>query len=173
MKTWRNIIEEIYPKVNGDSYWENALDEVISSTSSSTGIHLAIFTEPFLEYVLDGRKTIESRFGIRRIAPYGQVSTGDLLLLKKTGGPIVGICLVSDVWFYLLHPESLKELKDKFSVALCAQDPSFWIKRESASFATLMKIKAVRSIQPVTFPKRDRRGWVVLRTSLNNEGQYY
>lgn len=172
MKTWRNVIHDIYPKIEGNDIWESLLDEVISVDTSSIGIHLAIFTEPYLGYILDGRKTVESRFGVKRIAPYGQVSTGDILLLKKTGGPIVGLCKVSNVWFYNLNPDSWKKLRKEFSVALCALDPEFWAQRELAAFATLMRINAVKSIRPVAFHKRDRRGWVVLRSSHGNEGQY-
>ena len=34
--------------------------------------------------------------------------------------------------------------------------------REAASFATLMQIQHVTPSEPLTCPKRDRRGWVVL-----------
>src|SRR5271169_6453922 len=65
-------------------------------------IHLAVFIEPFLGYVLDGTKTVESRFSINRCAPFGKVSQGDVLLLKRAGGPVVGITRVLAVWSYHL-----------------------------------------------------------------------
>lgn len=34
-------------------------------------IHLGIFNEPCLSYMLDRKKTIESRFSKNKIAPYG------------------------------------------------------------------------------------------------------
>jgi hypothetical protein len=36
-------------------------------------VHLAVFVELFLSSLLDGTKTIESRFGLRRSAPFGRV----------------------------------------------------------------------------------------------------
>ena len=36
----------------------------------NANLHLGVFAEPWLSYMLDGRKTIESRFGKNRIAPY-------------------------------------------------------------------------------------------------------
>lgn len=154
-----------------DFYWE----EKISQFSKDTpyGIHLAIFVEPYLQYVLDGKKTVESRFSINHCAPHNRVFSGDVLLLKKSGGPIVGMCEVSNVWFYNLDKNSWSEIRREFTQALCAQDPEFWSKRKLASFATLMKIKKPVKTKPVYLDKRDRRGWVVLKqrtsqSSLDN-----
>ena len=173
MDAWKNVLTEIFPDVIGDRTWEATLTELISSSESHIGIHLAIFSDPYLEYILEGKKTIESRFGARRIAPYGKVSRGDVILLKKTGGPIVGLCKVTNVGFYALCPESLREIRNKFSEALCAEDQEFWNDRQAAAFATLMSVNNVLPIRPIKFQKRDRRGWVVLRTSLINDAQYY
>jgi hypothetical protein len=85
------------------------------------------------------------------------------ILLKESSGPILGLCRVSNVWFYSLNPNSWQHLRSEFAEALCAQDPDFWSQRAGASFATLMQIDYVRAIEPIPFPKQDRRGWVVLR----------
>jgi hypothetical protein len=132
-------------------------------------IHLAVFTEPYLGYILAGQKTIESRFSITRKAPYEQVSPGDLILLKKTGGPICGFCRVTNVWFYQLTPKSFVEIQRQFSKQICAQDPQFWESRREAQFATLMRIDDVAEIPPIAVSKKDRRGWVVLNPPNSNE----
>lgn len=118
--------------------------------------------EPFLQFMLDGSKTVESRFSAIRCAPYGRVEKGDVILLKRTGGPIVGLCQVTNRWFYQLDRASWQIIKDKFTKALCAEYPGFWKERESASFATLMRVHHIRAVAPIRFEKRDRRGWVVL-----------
>lgn len=145
-----------------DNYWAARL---AAFKQREIGLHLAIFVEPYLTYLLEGRKTVESRFSMRRYPPYGRVSPGDVVLIKKSGGPIVGVCEVGDVWHYRLDPHSWKELRQTFTNALCAQDPAFWKAREAASFATLMRVVSVRAVDPITFAKKDRRGWVVLRSS--------
>lgn len=171
MRNWRRLIaENIIPAIAGDHFWESRLCEIISDDISPFGLHLAIFVEPYLTYILEGRKTVESRFGVHRRAPYGQVAPEDVILLKRSGGPVTGICLVSDVWFYNVNVESWQDLRTEFAEALCAQDPEFWETRKNASFATLMRLSYVRSIDPVAVPKKDRRGWVVLRTALGNNG---
>lgn len=130
-------------------------------------IHLAIFREPFLEYILEGKKTIETRFSMNRCAPYKKVKAGDLIFLKKSGGPVVGICRVNTTWDYILTPESWKEIKVEYAKAICAENPEFWEKRKSANFATLIMIDSVKEIEPIDYKKRDRRGWVVLSEIRN------
>ena len=147
-----------------NSYWDNYLNSFESWNEFPHGIHLAIFVEPYLTYVLDGKKTVESRFSIKRSPPYKKVKSGDIVLLKLSGGPIVGICQVTNVWSYELDPKSLKGIKKEFTDLLCAHDPDFWNDRESACYATLLKIKNPVTFEPFEVEKRDRRGWVVLRS---------
>jgi hypothetical protein len=85
-----------------------------------------------------------------------------VLLLKRSGGPVVGVCRVGQVWSYRLDPATWSTIRRDFSEAMCAQSPDFWIDRERASYATLMRLHEPLSIEPFAFPKRDRRGWVVL-----------
>jgi hypothetical protein len=151
---------------------DSAVDVLPQSWRTSTHgptVHMAVFVEPYLQYILDGRKTIESRFSVNRCPPYGRVREGDIVLLKRSGGPVYGICQVAQVWFYRLDRKSWEEIRENFSLALCAQDPQFWKDREAASFATLMRIKNVRSIDPIEIPKKDRRGWVFITTPLPSQ----
>jgi hypothetical protein len=133
--------------------------------------HLAIFQEPYLEYVMQGTKTIESRFGRNLVAPHGIVKTGDLLLLKRVSGPIVGLARIGFVHSYALDEATWREIRKRFSRALCAHDAEFWAKRRYARFATLMQITHRATIDPVTVAKQDRRGWVVLQkiTAVHEE----
>ncbi|MBA3831711.1 MAG: ASCH domain-containing protein [Chthoniobacterales bacterium] len=129
------------------------------------GIHVAVFVEPFLGFVLNGKKTVESRFSLTRRAPFKQVDVGDLVLLKKSGGPIVGSCRVAQTWFYVIDPASWTQIRREFAQAICAQDSTFWIERAHAKYATLLRIDDVHALPPVKFAKKDRRGWVVIRRS--------
>ena len=124
--------------------------------------HLAILSEPYLEWILSGRKTIESRFSVNRVAPYGLVRPGDRLLLKRVSGPVLGLCAVSKVAFFELDEATRSRLRERYSKALCAEDPAFWRARERASYATLMYLEDVHRLAPIPCGKRDRRGWVVM-----------
>lgn len=127
--------------------------------------HLAIFNPPFLDLILEGRKTIEGRFSKVRCAPFRVVKKGDIVLMKDSGGSVRGSFLVAKVEsFDNLTPEKIKELEAEYSAPLCADaDPQYWEKRRKCKYATLLHIAQPRRFeQPSPFPKKDRRGWVVL-----------
>jgi len=161
---WHGLMAEyIHTQVRGDPFWDYRIAQWNGPSEAPFAIHLAVFVEPYLQYVLDGKKTVESRFSVNRCAPYRRVQAGDVILLKRAGGAVVGICQVAQVWSYCLAPESWEVIRQDFTEALCAQDPQFWKQREHASFATLMLVRHVRRIKALSIPKRDRRGWVVLQ----------
>ena len=164
MTEWQSLlVRNLIPAIRGNAFWEKYLGDLLSDTDSRASIHLAIFVEPFLQYVLDGTKEIESRFSAVRCAPYRSVNKGDVVILKRTGGPVLGVGLVESAWFYELEPNSWQDIRDNYARALCALDPIFWEERKHASFATLMRIEQVQAIRPIRVEKRDRRGWVVIK----------
>ena len=173
MQDWRSLFRNsLQHAVQGNAFWEPCLDFMLED-QEPFGLHLAVLVEPYLRYILEGKKTVESRFSERRIAPYGNVQRHDVILLKRSGGPILGLCQVSNRWYYQLDPKSWNEIRTEFSQMLCAQDPEFWRQRERAEFATLMSLRNVLKIRPINYSKNDRRGWVVLnpgreQTNENN-----
>lgn len=141
--------------------WRDLLGPFQQLAPPDVSLHLAVLVEPYLTFILDGQKTVESRFSLRPTVPWGRVDRGDVVLLKESGGPIVGAFTAAAVWSYQLHPNSWRDLRRDFTDALCAE-PGFWEERSKAGFATLMRVAAVRRMPPIEVPKRDRRGWVVL-----------
>lgn len=131
------------------------------SKGHDVALHLAVFVEPYLSFILDGSKTVESRFSTRSIAPHGRISEGDVILLKAASKPIVGWCRAGTVWDYELDRDSWTEIRDRFAAPLRAQD-GFWESRQAAQFATLIEVEDVHPTAPTSVDKRDRRGWVVL-----------
>ncbi|KKM99034.1 hypothetical protein LCGC14_1151950 [marine sediment metagenome] len=127
------------------------------------GVHLAIFIEPYLQYIIEGKKTIESRFSVNHIAPFKKIFQGDLILLKKSGGFIVGFCLVNEVWFYHLNPSIWNKIRNSFESELCIKDPQFWESKQHALYATLIKLGEFNAFSPIKFQKKDRRGWIILK----------
>ncbi|HEX3426395.1 MAG TPA: ASCH domain-containing protein [Acidimicrobiales bacterium] len=145
----------------GEVGWDNLLDPFCKAGPPEISLHLAVLIEPYLSFILDGQKTVESRFSIRAMPPYRRVERGDIVLLKESGGPIVGAFTAAAVWFYELDADSWSDLRREFAEALCAQ-AGFWEARETAAFATLIRISEARKVPPMRVPKRDRRAWVVL-----------
>jgi ASC-1-like (ASCH) protein len=124
------------------------------------GVHLGVFVEPFLEAILDGRKTVESRFALHRCPPFDRVQAGDVILLKRSGGPVVGIAVAGEARYYELDAEKLDSIRERYASKLYAEDDAFWDARSDKRFATLIDIDEVAPIATLEVRKRDRRGWV-------------
>ena len=130
--------DEILQHVRHDDFWLNYLSNAVDS-SGRIGIHVAIFSEPFLSLVLSGRKTIESRFNRIRCAPYGQVFEGDIILIKEVAGSICGVALARRIWCFDLRIESIGRIKKRFAARICADD-AFWTSISDALYATLTQV---------------------------------
>lgn len=160
------IVRSVATRLTDDPEWAQRWSDLWDASCEAPSLHLAIFVEPYLTYILEGKKTIESRFSSRRTAPFRRVAPGDVLMLKASGGPVTGLCRVRKVWFYELDPSSWEEIRSRFAKPLCVSGSAFWAERESAGYATLMQVSDIRSIPPLDIPKRDRRGWVVLEKGV-------
>jgi hypothetical protein len=127
-----------------------------------------VFVEPFLSAVLDGRKTMESRFTVTRQAPWGCVEPDDIILLKQSGGPVVGLAIAGEAQSLVLSPSTVRKLRHQFAKLLCAEDDEFWASRETKNYATLIEIRDVIGIPDVRIEKRDRRGWVTYSRQMGS-----
>jgi hypothetical protein len=160
----QELLINLKEAVKEDKIWTNKIDNYIKS---SKNIHIAIFVEPFLQWIIDGKKIIESRFSVNKCAPFKKVAFGDLLILKKSGGPVVAIATAGTTWFYELEASSWADIKDNYAEGICALDPAFWESRKNAEYATLIKLDNVLKIKEFNFPKKDRRGWVILKQTTD------
>jgi len=163
MTTWSSsLLARVEKHLFASEYWGKRCEFAFRSPKPQNSIHLAVFVEPFLQFVLDGRKTVESRFSVHRRPPFGCVRSGDLVLIKESGGPVVAAAEVSNVWYYQLDPSSWDFIRSRFGEQLCMDDSEFWKSKASSCFVTLMQFARVDKLDPLNCSKRDRRGWVVL-----------
>lgn len=126
--------------------------------------HLAIFQDWAIHDILTGKKQVEGRFSKFKIAPFGKVSSGDRVLMKPPGKPVLGEFVVDRV-FHFDHPtvEEIEEIKEKYKEELVL--PShFWSKKDEINYVTLMYIGRRQKFltTPAQVTKKDLRGWVVL-----------
>ena len=124
--------------------------------------HLAILKKPYLDAILDGRKTIESRFYQTRHKWLPQVGAGDKLFLKVSSGPVMATATISSVrHFDNLNVRQITELKKQYNQQI-AGDDQYWAEKISSRFGILVWLKDVRPITPRFITKADWRAWVVL-----------
>lgn len=157
-----NLIEHLIEVTKRDNFWCNYLKEINNTQPLPFSFHLAIMVEPFLTFVMNGRKTVESRFSINKCAPYNYVDKGDVVILKESGGPVAGICKINYASFHILQNGELEFIRKNFSEVICATGAEFWEERKSKSYATLMMIDEVLPLEPFNYIKKDRRGWAEL-----------
>jgi hypothetical protein len=154
--------DQIIGHVADHGFWLSYLSRAFEP-SSAIGLHLAIFTEPFLTLVLEGQKTTDSRFSKVRCAPFDVVNSGDVILIKEAGGPICGLALAKHTFFYELDRETVQHIREQYGKTICA-DEKFWRSCRGASYATLIELAETTQIPATNCTKRDRRAWVSLRS---------
>ena len=124
--------------------------------------HLVILKKVYVDAVLAGRKTIESRFYRTRHKWLSQIDAGDRLFLKVSSGPVMAEAIVDAVkHFENLNPQRITELKDKYNKHICG-DEQYWRDKMSSQFGILIRLKDANSIRPRFIKKNDWHAWVVL-----------
>lgn len=131
-------------------------------------LHLAIFTPGFIEKIFTGKKTYDGRFSQIRCMPFGSIEKGDLVLMKRSGGPIIGYFIAGNIEFYSdLSPTKLKKIVKKYWGELAISN-EFWKKKKSSRYLTLIKIRKPTKFRfPISVRKSNLSGWV----SLGGESQ--
>lgn len=132
--------------------------------------HLAILREPYLTLILVLEKTIESRFTKVMALPYGRVSVGDRILLKKSGGLVVGEAYILKVMYFRdLSREKILELAEKYKNELRIT-PEFLQSKLDSKYITLIWLERVKRFDtPYTFKKNDQRSWIILEDTKNGK----
>lgn len=123
--------------------------------------HLAIMVEPYLSLLLQGKKTIESRFSQKRMMPFHQVNKGDIIILKKSGGAIVGAFEALETYFFEPKSESdMLTIKAEYNQRLCGSD-EFWMNKMNSHYATLIEVGNLLKLTPIKVSFKNRRAWIV------------
>ena len=79
--------------VGGDEFWERRLESLRDDAACGYSVHLAVMVNPHLQRLLDGQKTGSSRGSDLPTPALGMCPhRGRLILLKKSGGQVMGIC---------------------------------------------------------------------------------
>ena len=137
--------------------------------------HLAILAPGWTELILDGSKTIESRFTKVRCAPFGKVHEGDSVYLKESGGLVKGMFTVAKVETFENLTESqicdlfYKEYREQIFSSLSAamqRPPEKWL---TAKHATLIHVSdPIAFDEPFRYRQKGRSAWIVLDAPLHD-----
>lgn len=124
-------------------------------------MHLGIFAEPYLTYMLAGRKTIESRFSKNKIAPFEKISKDDIVIIKKSSSDVVAYFTIKNIIFINTKDMCVVKIKQKYNEYIMA-DEKFWNEKEkSSNYATLIEIDKVVKLNPFSINKKGMQSWIV------------
>ena len=124
--------------------------------------HLVILKKQYLDAIIDGTKTVESRLLKGKSPPFGRVEPGDVLFFKQSSGPVRAIAIAGAVKsFKNLTPTKIAEIKSKYNKYILGSD-EYWAGKADCAYCVLIRIESVEKIKPVRIDKKDWRAWVVL-----------
>lgn len=123
--------------------------------------HLAIMDKQTINMILNGEKTIETRFSKNKISPYNKVKTGEIVYLKESGKDIMASFEIDKVDFYnSLTNDKIKKMKNEFNCFIKAPDEYWYIKSDS-NYGTLIYIKNPHKlVKSMKINKKGRQGFV-------------
>ena len=131
--------------------------------------HLAIFDKITAQRILNGQKTVETRFSKAKIAPFAQIGIGDTVFIKPSGQDIIGQFKVAKVIFYQgLDQTDWQYIKatygQKLSLGTNQENEKYFNSHSNAIYGSIIFITRVEQFitSPIKFTKKDLRGWVVL-----------
>jgi ASC-1-like (ASCH) protein len=121
-------------------------------------IHLAIMRQPWLNLVMVGSKTIESRANQKRNPPYGQIHKGDLIYFKESGDFVV--YLRAEVSKVLPYEGKMVQIKMREFAKEIGITEEYIKEKADAQYLTLIWLTKVTQILPFPFSKHDQRSWI-------------
>lgn len=131
-------------------------------------IHVAILKRDYLQMILLGQKTVESRLMKVRCPPFEMVKPGERLFFKASGGPFMATALTESVHDYVdQSPEQIDALCAQWNPAVCGP-LEYWHERLDRPFATMIRLHRVEPLEVgPAFAVQNMRAWYVLDETAN------
>ena len=124
--------------------------------------HIAILKQPFFDMVMNGTKTIESRWSMKKVAPYSKIKKGDTIYLKQTGKDIVAKTTVGKVKFYELDPNVVEQIRQQYGSEIGTDYFKDWAATLNKRYCTLIWLGNIKKIEPIIPPRSHGAGWIIL-----------
>ena len=130
--------------------------------------HIAILRKKYFNLILNGEKTIESRFSFNKIAPYKQIKVGETVYLKETGKHITAKAKVKDVKFFELTSSVVEDIRIKYGKDIGVTELSAWEEIKRKKFGTLVWLEQVETIPEIMISRSCGTAWFVFENDLVN-----
>lgn len=118
--------------------------------------HIAIMSNRWdlIPAIVNGEKTVESRWLKSRAAPWDRVQVGDTIYFKSSGGPVTAAARVAEVLqFKNPSPEQVAEIIEKYAdqISLPKNELKDWALGKN--YCILMRLESAREIESFTIDK--------------------
>lgn len=121
--------------------------------------HVAIMKKSWklIPKILDGRKTIESRWGVNKCSPWGKVKVGDKVYFKNSGEPVTVVAEVLEIKeFENLNIKKAREIFEKYGgddgISIDDMDTMVdWAKNKK--YCTLIYLTKIKKVIPFEIDK--------------------
>lgn len=141
---------------------ETILKNIDLEYDESTTIHLAIFSGPYFDYIVKGTKTIESRWSKNKGLPYKKIKTKDIVIVKQSGGAVIGYFYAGDCLFFDFKEDDINEVFKKYRAPLCIDD-EFIKTKQNSNYATLITVGKYQKCEPFKINKKGMSPWMILK----------
>jgi hypothetical protein len=130
-------------------------------------IHVVILQRRYVDLILAGRKTVESRLTRTAGPPFGKVEVGQRLFIKASGGPFMATAVAGAVAGYdNLTPDRIRQLYRQYNAAVCGEGDYWKLKRDSR-YATFITLEQVEPLDVGPAYNRSLQAWHVLSDDLS------
>lgn len=126
-------------------------------------IHVAILKRQYVELILAGEKTIESRLSKMAVPPFGVIKQGEQIFIKESGGPFRALARAANILSKQdMSPAEVTQLRTQYDRAICGNN-EYWLAKRNSRFATLVHLRDVVPIDVgPAYAKNPYRAWFVL-----------
>ena len=133
-------------------------------TLRGVAVHVAILKRDYLDRVLSGKKTVESRMTKTAMPPFGCIEPGETIFLKESGGRFRAEARAGRVWsFEDLTAAKVEQLRRRFQKRV-GGDAAYWQSKQDARYATFVELtEVVPAAEGPDYAKSPYRAWFVLR----------
>jgi ASC-1-like (ASCH) protein len=107
-------------------------------------IHVAVLIQPYLDLILQGKKTVESRLTMQARDPFDNIECGERIYFKQSSGPFRAMAIADHVLFEQdLTPMRIKAIQREYNHLICGED-SFWNWKRNSRYCTLIWLREVQ-----------------------------
>jgi len=127
--------------------------------------HIAVLKKGWLEKILLGEKTIESRWYKNNKTPYKRITCGDIIYFKETGKPITVKAITKKALFFdKLDRDKTKKIIKKYGKDICISQ-SFSREVLGKRYCTLIFLE---NVQPIDQPfKINKKGYGLMSSWIS------